>query len=99
MDTMTPAPSAAALRVGAVIIDIDGDHARDVALEFTRRARIEIHADNGDRELTDMLLEDATTIGDMAYPEGSLDALALKGRLVAAAEEYERRWPPSGVTP
>ena len=91
------APTVAALRVGAILIDIEGDRARDIATVLAEGAITETRA--GDREAALMLLEDATTIADMAYPEGTPEARALENVLVAAAGEYERRWPPTGVTP
>ena len=85
------APTTTVLSVGSILLDLDGEKAHDIAVEMSRRAVAEVH--KGDREMALMLLEDATTIADLAYPEGSLDALALESVIVAAAKEYEHHWP------
>lgn len=91
MSDMTVALPAVSLPSGAVLLDITGNDARDIALVCSRRATEAIS--EGDRPAAEAFLLDAYTLAADAYPDGTSAALALAFTLGQVTGKFNARWP------
>jgi hypothetical protein len=91
MSDVTMTLPAISLPSGAVLLDITGDDARDLALVCSRHATEAIS--EGDRPAAEAFLLDAYTFAADAYPDGTSAALALAFTLGQVTAAFNAYWP------